>query len=403
MNNGDSKSNVRERFQHIVYTWFVRYNPLYFFSALCVLSGMFLVSRGLNVMEWTRGQLALTVIMQVYEWLLIVGGALLFRKAGQDRPAVILGIMEVVLLFDCTFRTEVATTLDHSGRMIAVGWVIMVILKLMALFWIFHLKLSTKVLVVPILMAIGIAGFPQLFQQYDTLKGPIHLIATWFGIGVITFLYWQRPTIACRLWFDEWGQTVLRRANTAAWSLWTGLYFCHLFIWIKLFDIPFTLLHFVSLLLLLPLLSKKEQKIWAGSGITLAFALFNPSTVSLTALAVGLVLGWQGWHLQQKRLYVGAVLAGYIAAWTFGWNRWPLPEFNLWFSLLTAAILIVMAWRLRLPIALLPLISSIYPAMKVVNSLNLLGKGILLLAIGFIALIVGVAFNWSQRTQSIRG
>jgi hypothetical protein len=181
------------------------------------------------------------------------------------------------------------------------------------------------------------------------------------------------------------------------------LYFCHLFIWVKLFDIPFTFLHLVSLLLLFPLLSKKEQKIWAGSGIAFAFALFNPSTVSLTALAVGLVFGWQGWHLQQKRLYVGAVLASYIAAWTLGWNRWPLPEFNLWLSLLTVAILIVMAWRLRLLIALLPLISSVYPAMKVVHSLNLLGKGILLLAIGFIALVVGVAFNWSQRSQSIKG
>ncbi len=51
--------------------------PPYFFSALCVLFGMFLVSQGLREMEWKQGQIILTVVIQCYEILLIAGAALL--------------------------------------------------------------------------------------------------------------------------------------------------------------------------------------------------------------------------------------------------------------------------------------------------------------------------------------
>jgi hypothetical protein len=398
MEHKNSTTNLHEQFHHIVYRWFVRYNPLYFFSALCVLVGIYLVSQGLNVIEWTSGQLLLTRVVQVYEVLLIAGAALLFRGAKQYRPAVILGIMEVVFLFDCTFRTEVATTLEHSERTVAIAWGIMVVLKLIALAWAFRLKLSATAFVVPVLAAIGIASFPQLFQEHDAIKGTIHLIATWCGIALTVFAYWKRPTILCKLSLDEWGQTVLRRASKAIWLIWVGFYFLHLLIWLNMFEIPVTILHLVSLLLLIPLLSKHEWWVWAGSVNALAIALVNPSTVSLTALAVALVLGWKAWRTQQKRLYVGTILALYIAVWTIGWQQWPLPEFNLWLSLVSAAMLILMAWRLQLPVALLPMLAGVYPIMKFLRSLSGLGWGIILLTIGFIALIVGVAINWSQRS-----
>ncbi len=114
MNHKEHISDTGGWFQHVVYDWFVRYNPLYFFSALCVLLGMYFVSQGLEAMEWTAGQLLLSRVIQVYEILLIAGAALLFRGAKLSRPAVILGIMEMVFLFDCTFRAEAATTLEHT-------------------------------------------------------------------------------------------------------------------------------------------------------------------------------------------------------------------------------------------------------------------------------------------------
>jgi hypothetical protein len=99
---------------------------------------------------------------------------------------------------------------------------------------------------------------------------------------------------------------------------------------------------------------------------------------------------------------VGSVLAYYIAGWTFGWQQWPLPEINIWLSLMTAVILILMAWRLKLPVALLPLIAGLYPVVKGLRSLNEFGWGILLLAIGFITLIIGVAINWNQRIETLQ-
>jgi len=87
------------RFRKLFHRWFVQYNPLYFVSALCVLLGMFLVSLGLGDLGWNLGQIILTAVIQVYEILLITGAAILFRLAGERRPAVILGLLEVFFLF----------------------------------------------------------------------------------------------------------------------------------------------------------------------------------------------------------------------------------------------------------------------------------------------------------------
>jgi hypothetical protein len=110
---------------------------------------------------------------------------------------------------------------------------------------------------------------------------------------------------------------------------------------------------------------------------------------------VCLVFGFKAW--QRPRLYVGTALAGYIAGWTIGWQRWPLPEFNQWLALVTALILIVIAWRFRLPTALLPLLLGLYPVMKIVLSFGVQGWGILLITVAFMTLIIGIAINWGLR------
>jgi hypothetical protein len=106
---------------------------------------------------------------------------------------------------------------------------------------------------------------------------------------------------------------------------------------------------------------------------------------------------WKARQIRQKRLYIGAVLAFTVAAWLYGWQQWPLPMLSFWLASTTAAILILMAWRLKLPLALLPLLGGLYPAMQAVRSLSHIGRGYLLLIVGFLALFTGVAFNWSRR------
>lgn len=91
---------------------------------------------------------------------------------------------------------------------------------------------------------------------------------------------------------------------------------------------------------------------------------------------VGLPLIWKGFRISQKRLYIGTVLAGYLAIWVYGWQHWPLPNINLALSFAAASILIIMAWKLRLPSVLLPLLAGVYPAMQRVLSLDVVGRAV---------------------------
>ena len=96
---------IRDFPRRLLYRWFVEYNPLYFFSALCVLAGVLLVSRALPEAGLEGGRLILAGVVQLYELLLIGAAALLFRVAGQRRPAVMLAIVAIPFLFDWTFQT----------------------------------------------------------------------------------------------------------------------------------------------------------------------------------------------------------------------------------------------------------------------------------------------------------
>lgn len=396
-----NESTLAERVRQMLYEWFVRYNPLYFFSALCVLSGMFLVSLSLQTLDWTPGQLRLTGIMHLYELLVLAGAAILFRKAGQDRPAVILGLIAMVLLFDGTFRTEVATTLEQHGRAAAIIWGVFALCKLFGLVWIFQLKLSATAFVVPVLSLLGIAGFPQLMQTYGQHRATIHLLATWYGLGLITLTYWQRPLVQCRLVLDEWGQTVLQRAATTAFRIWLVWYVVHLIVWGNLFSIELTFPYLLSLLLLVPLLARSEYWIWAGSCGTLVLTAYqDPALLSLAASVIAAVFVGRAWQMPCKRLYVGAVITGHLAVWTIGWQNWPLPELNLWLILATGAILVGMAWQFHIHSALLPLCAGLYPMLQFMRAFSLLEWGMVLLGGGFVALLAGIGFNLGLRRIS---
>ena len=86
----------------------------------------------------------------------------------------------------------------------------------------------------------------------------------------------------------------------------------------------------------------------------------------------------------------------YLAAWTHGWHSGPLPEPQLWLNVTTAAVLFVMAWRLQLLSAVLAAVVVMLPTWKNFVPQDTLEWGVLLLVIGFLALIVGVAIYWTE-------
>jgi len=60
--------------------------------------------------------------------------------------------------------------------------------------------------------------------------------------------------------------------------------------------------------------------------------------------------------------FVGAVSAFYVAFQTIGWQQWPLPPLNMAINLVFTAILLLIAWRLRMRFVLLPLLFGLTPA-----------------------------------------
>ena len=395
MNNTYRSNELPDWLVKKLHVWFVQYNPLYFFSALCVLFGMFLISRGLGQMGWKEGQLLLTAINQLYEILLIAGAGLLYRVAGQSRPAVVLGLIEVFFLFDCTFRNEVMTTLGGLGVVGTVAWVYLVAIKLNLLVWVFRLKASAAAIVIPILAAIGLAGLPHAFEQFRLEQDLIHLGAVWYGVTLIALVKFLQPKLDCTVPLDDWGQTVLRRSTKASFAIWIGFYVVHLFVWKNVYSVPFTLAHAAPLLVLVCLFMEKELWLWAGGFVVLLFTMKFPSAMTPTALVVGMVYGLQGRKKRQPRFYLGTVVYFYFALWAIGWKGGSLPEPKLWLMLATTLVLIVMAWTWRLPSAILATILVMLPGGGMVVPKGILQWGAFALVIGFVSLIAGVAASWT--------
>ncbi|MFY9227469.1 MAG: hypothetical protein WAQ98_32655 [Blastocatellia bacterium] len=178
------------KLQELFHYWFIQYNPFYFFSALCILAGVFLVSHELEKLQLIKGKIILATIVQVYEIFLIFGCALLFRKLGQKRPAVILGLLEVLFLFDCTCETTVLLTLGKTGLLLSIIWVALIVLKIGLLAWAFCLKLDTLFYLIPIFAGIGLVIFPNLLSLGILEKSALHLLATWGFAALIGLLVW---------------------------------------------------------------------------------------------------------------------------------------------------------------------------------------------------------------------
>ena len=75
--------------QGLWHRWFVTYSPLYFFSALCVLVGVFLLARGLDQTDPGGTKPLVLLVLEAYQLCLLLGAALLYRVAGEKRPAII--------------------------------------------------------------------------------------------------------------------------------------------------------------------------------------------------------------------------------------------------------------------------------------------------------------------------
>jgi hypothetical protein len=282
-----------------MHRWFVQYNPLYFASALLVLSGVVLMTR--DPLDWVHGQLVLAGLIQLYELALIGGAALLFHRPGQRRPAVILGIVALAFTFDLAFRTE---GLASTGVLPAsLLWAALFATKLALLVRALRVRL-------PRLHAMAwTAGGLMLAVGPHFMTQAVLVAASWLGIALVGLVFCIPPRLTPRAVLDDWGRIVAARIGGFIPLFWALLYWLHIAAWCGIYEVRLTALCFLPAIAYAPFLVRGEGMTWLAGAVVLLAASLSPAHFTGIAifLAVGLVAkalacGW-------PRLFIAAAAA----------------------------------------------------------------------------------------------
>jgi len=384
----------------LVRRWFVQFNPLYFFSALCVLTGVFLAGKGLHTAGLQEAGPVLAGTLEVYQLSLIAGAAFLFRRSGQQRPAVILGIVAVVFFFDPTFQTEGFAASAGVGLAASLAWAALALAKLGLLSWALRLRLSATTVGLFAFGALGVSVSPHLLSRACAGDWWIsEVAATAIATALPTMLlglFVARPPHIRSVPLTIWGTTVLRRATRTAWMIWAGFYLYHALAWWTVYDLTPTIAHLAPALLLIALLRQREHEVWVATAAAVAVTLFSPELVATTAAVGAFATARAAHRAGRPRLYVGTVLLLFLSAWTVGWSAWPPPERVVAFECAAALVLLLLAWRRRLVVPLV--IAYVWMVLQARAMLPpapnaYLEWGITLLVIGFVALPAGLVVN----------
>ncbi|MBI1946653.1 MAG: hypothetical protein HYS27_13220 [Deltaproteobacteria bacterium] len=184
--------------------WFVQYNPFFTASALCVLGGVLVLSRALG----RDADVALTGVLEVYQWIVLGAAALLYRRLCEHRAGVILGLIALVLLLDPTLQLS---ALASSGQVwLCALWVLVFALKWRALQWAFCLELNATARLLPPAVAALVAALPnvQLLGLGAHLVPALLAVAV-FALGVALVLV--RPQVRSRRALGDVGSVMFPR------------------------------------------------------------------------------------------------------------------------------------------------------------------------------------------------
>lgn len=408
-----SSENRSPGWHELIHYWFVQYNPLYFFSALCVLGGVYLLALELdgNAVAhggWSLAQVFLFSVIQTYELLLVAAAGFLVHKIGLMRPAVILVLLEGLFLLDCTFRLETISYLGATGTVLSIVWVALVPLKAWLLGRALRVDVPATVIGLVTGAAAGLAIMLQALGMADVNRAMVVLMATWWGAGLFAFAVIAKPRIKPLPEAGDSSNEVSHRVAKSLLMVLGGVYFYHVFnyvAWVGVDEGALIAPMIGTVFLMVALLRQNERDIWVGALISLlsSFA-FPPSTFAMCAL-VTVVLVFRARQSGKARLLVGAVLSAYLASWTFSWSTGAPSLAPMWSAFVAAGGLAFLAWKLREPTAVVALVAGgVGMALHYdFNPMFLLPQtrlalGILLVVAGFVALTVGVWVNWWFRS-----
>ncbi|MGN7614191.1 hypothetical protein ACQZV8_19155 [Magnetococcales bacterium HHB-1] len=379
--------------------WFVQYNPLFFFSAFCMLSGIFVVTQtlhGLPTEKLIFGQVLLFGVIQAYELLLVAGAWFLFRTINQPRPGVILGLMALFFLFDGTFRIEDLAHMDDVGIMLTVGWVVLTMIKWLLLVRVFQLDVPNEVTLSVLAAAVGIAALPRIMAIPGADMPLLFMGANLFGGALMGQFIYRSYAIGCQRELSEWGETVLRRSVRAAWGILGGFYFYHLWnyiIWLGPDNGMVMIIQATPFAALFIPMAKEKGAYWSTLiGATFLATLYPPLfswIVWMLAAAVAIRFGKRK-ETNLSVTYIVLVLVGFQG---WGWQvNEAFPDPILWANISAIIALLAIAWRLRS-------IFSLIAAFGILNfSMNWMalmpdteaGMGVLWIIISFLMLIAAI-------------
>jgi hypothetical protein len=404
------------RWRAVLRHWFVRFNPLYFVSALCVLGGVFLVSRNLDGMDPAapaRPQILLFAVVQAYEALIIGGALFLVRRVGVVRPAVLLVLLEAVFLFDCTLRLESILLREPLRVAVTFAWLVLTVAKVWGLAMAMRVRLARRHYAAVLGAAAALAAMVHLLSHPSTSKLLILQVAAWLGAFVWLALDVTHTPPVSPLATTEEHRVRAARCGRGAFRIATGAYFFHVWSYIALAtdsEVAWAavLPQAGTLFLRAALVRRRDVEIWGAGVLLVCAALPAAIAVPYAFLLVSAVFAYRVWRGARSGLATGAAVAAYSGIVLMGWTSWSqplpaLPAFASWLTLALGLALASIGWRLRDRTAqALVAVGVVYGgggfALRHLPRTEM-GRGLLLLAAGFVVFLLGLAVNWWLRAD----
>ena len=426
---------MNDFWRRLLYRWFVQYNPLYLVSAMLVLGGTILTSRGLATEGSLYGPLGVAAIAEVYA-VALIGGAALLTRIGQRRPAVMLALLTALYQCDLTLHTETCVQLGVAGACAAGAWLALFVLKLLALGWAMKVRISPAAFGLAALGAAGLIVGPYLVEEATYFTSGTFIAVWMFALGLLA----PHAAVTSAVPLDAWGQTVLRRATTAIWSLWGLLLSLHVLFWANGHRVALGVVIPTAALLMLRRF-EHEFPAWTLVGVLgLILAFITPDWFSLFAMLTSAVLAIRAYskywtfgqvenhdapgpyRMGEPQTYGGvrsskvlaplsdaaksrhlasALLCFYLGVWTMGWKggHWPAHVLIIDVAVLGLAFAIGLRLKRWLAMAVpaatfahVVIASGIIPTPR-----STLGWGSSALVLGFALLVVSLAASYRLR------
>ncbi|MGN7614190.1 hypothetical protein ACQZV8_19150 [Magnetococcales bacterium HHB-1] len=406
-------------------------NPLYGLSFLVLFYGFYKVEAALFRGEsipalkgWDR--LFLFSSVELYSWILMAGGFLLYRSRHELNASLWPGFLAALLLFDATLRLITLHTLPEIGSfpLWPFLWIGLFGLKLYLLSTIYRIQFSIATAALLTVLAATMTALPLILAKIPPHFSPsleiaasMVGIAIWIGLfSILLFIHKLPAPLIIPTRVKKGNQSIqgpsphqaLSTAVDSIIILIFIIYFIHCGGSGYLNNIDWPAL---IIALLIPglwsflLFSEEESVVWWGSLILLAMSHLLPALMLFTNLMTA-TLFWKRWKKFDSPAMATAG-AFFLAITVVSWRNYTPHPINLldffegvwplwWEWGIIALGLLYAAFVARAKSAMMIIALGIIfgiPWSRIIPD-DPLEIGIALLGLGFVSLVAGLGVSW---------